>query len=44
MQKFSNFFSFKKTIFRELFAQKCFDEYRGDELAPGRDCQSDKEV
>lgn len=29
---------------REIFAQKAFDPYRGDELAPGPDVQSDAEI
>ena len=29
---------------RELFAQKAFDDFRGEELAPGKDCQTDKQV
>ncbi|WKX94674.1 hypothetical protein Q1695_011725 [Nippostrongylus brasiliensis] len=29
---------------RELFAQKAFDPYRGDELAPGKDVQSDADI
>lgn len=29
---------------RELFAQKAFDQYRGDELAPGSHCKTDFDV
>ncbi|VDN31768.1 unnamed protein product, partial [Cylicostephanus goldi] len=29
---------------RELFAQKSFDPFRGDELAPGKDCKSDADI
>uniref|UniRef100_A0A1I7U5I6 Doublecortin domain-containing protein n=1 Tax=Caenorhabditis tropicalis TaxID=1561998 RepID=A0A1I7U5I6_9PELO len=29
---------------RELFASKSFDEYRGKELAPGIECQSDADI
>ncbi|CAJ0608362.1 unnamed protein product [Cylicocyclus nassatus] len=29
---------------RELFAQKAFDPFRGDELAPGKDCTSDADI
>ncbi|CAD5223166.1 unnamed protein product [Bursaphelenchus xylophilus] len=31
-------------ISRELFAQKSFDEFRGDELAPGIECQTDEQI
>lgn len=31
-------------ISREVFAQRAFDPYRGDELAPGSHIQSDKEI
>ncbi|TMS36019.1 hypothetical protein L596_003288 [Steinernema carpocapsae] len=31
-------------VSRELFAQKAFDEFRGEELAPGADCQSDADI
>lgn len=31
-------------IIREIVAQKAFDPYRGVELAPGADCQSDEEI
>ncbi|KAI3420307.1 hypothetical protein GPALN_003618 [Globodera pallida] len=29
---------------RELFAQKAFDEFRGDELTPGKECQTDNQI
>lgn len=29
---------------RELFAQRAFDEYRGEEFAPGKDVRSDAEI
>ncbi|MGI9305033.1 MAG: choline dehydrogenase [Gammaproteobacteria bacterium] len=29
---------------REIFAQKAFDRYRGEELAPGKQVQSDEEI
>lgn len=29
---------------REIFAQPAFDAYRGNELAPGNDCQSDESL
>lgn len=29
---------------RDLFAQKAFDSYRGDELAPGANCNTDEDV
>ncbi|EYB84479.1 hypothetical protein Y032_0315g2260 [Ancylostoma ceylanicum] len=29
---------------REIFAQKAFDPFRGDELAPGKQCQSDADI
>ncbi|CAK5090230.1 unnamed protein product [Meloidogyne enterolobii] len=29
---------------RELFAQRAFDDFRGEELAPGKDCQTDEEI
>jgi len=29
---------------RELFAQKAFDDYRGEEIRPGKDIQSDEEL
>ncbi|XP_035678283.1 choline dehydrogenase, mitochondrial-like [Branchiostoma floridae] len=29
---------------REIFAQKAFDPFRGAEIAPGRDVQSDKDI
>lgn len=29
---------------REIFAQKAFDPYRGDEIAPGKDCQTDEQI
>lgn len=29
---------------RELFAQRAFDPYRGEELAPGADCKTDEDV
>jgi len=29
---------------REIFAQAAFDEYRGDEIAPGSDVQTDEEI
>ena len=29
---------------REIFAQKAFDPYRGDELAPGPEAQSDADI
>uniref|UniRef100_A0A914VZ80 Glucose-methanol-choline oxidoreductase N-terminal domain-containing protein n=1 Tax=Plectus sambesii TaxID=2011161 RepID=A0A914VZ80_9BILA len=29
---------------RELFAQKAFDPFRGEELAPGAECQTDEEI
>lgn len=31
-------------ISREIFAQPAFDEFRGEELAPGKDCKTDEEV
>ncbi|KAI6177012.1 hypothetical protein M3Y97_00860800 [Aphelenchoides bicaudatus] len=29
---------------RDLFAQKAFDPYRGEELAPGADCKTDEDI
>ena len=29
---------------REIFAQEAFDEYRGSEMAPGVDVQSDNDL
>lgn len=29
---------------REIFAQPAFDEYRGEELAPGKNCETDDQV
>jgi choline dehydrogenase len=29
---------------RELFAQKAFDPYRGDEMAPGAHCKTDADI
>ena len=29
---------------REIFAQEAFDDYRGDEIAPGTDVQTDEEI
>lgn len=29
---------------KELFAQKAFDEYRGEEIQPGVDCESDSQL
>ena len=29
---------------REIFAQEAFDDYRGDEMAPGVDVQSDNDL
>ncbi|XP_005099797.1 uncharacterized protein LOC101846429 [Aplysia californica] len=32
------------TLTREIFAQKAFDKYRGPELAPGADIQTDEQI
>ena len=29
---------------REIFAQEAFDNYRGEEMAPGKDMNSDKDL
>ncbi|KAI1729853.1 GMC oxidoreductase domain-containing protein [Ditylenchus destructor] len=46
LDKEEDFIEFRKAIrhSREVFAQKAFDEFRGDELAPGKDCVTDKQV
>lgn len=31
-------------IGREIFAQKAFDDYRGEEYAPGRDAQNNSDI
>lgn len=46
MEEDSDWREFRKCIrvSRELFASKAFDEFRGKELAPGPDCQSDADI
>ncbi|KAI1717252.1 GMC oxidoreductase domain-containing protein [Ditylenchus destructor] len=46
LDKEEDFIEFRKAIrhSREVFAQKAFDEFRGDELAPGKDCVSDEQL
>jgi len=46
MDKDRDFVEFRRAIrlSRELFAQKAFDEFRGEELAPGSDCIHDSQV
>lgn len=46
MDKDRDFVEFRRAIrlSRELFAQKAFDEFRGEELAPGSDCIHDSQL
>jgi choline dehydrogenase len=46
MDKDRDFVEFRRAIrlSRELFAQKAFDEFRGEEWAPGSDCIHDSQV
>ncbi|KAL3111716.1 hypothetical protein niasHT_009418 [Heterodera trifolii] len=41
-----DFVEFRRAVrlSRELFAQKAFDEFRGEELAPGKECQTDNQI
>lgn len=41
-----DFVEFRKAVrlSREIFAQNTFDEFRGEELAPGIECQTDEEI
>ena len=41
-----DFFELRQSVrqLREIFAQRAFDEYRGDEAFPGKAVQSDKQI